>query len=119
MISPSENGYFKSFGLFKRINKNKLIKGEMYYIKDPMYKCKNEYWRYYAIFKHYEEGETETSHAYFKYANSPQWFQQYLPPTIVYRCVTREEFYKKVKEKYDRKCLNIILKRLLDESFQW
>ena len=35
-----------------------------------------------------------------------------------YRCVSKEEIYAKVKEKYDRKCLNIILKRLVDESFQ-
>lgn len=36
----------------------------------------------------------------------------------VYRFVSKEEYYEKVKEKYDAKCLNIILKRLLDESFQ-
>ena len=32
--------------------------------------------------------------------------------------VSKEEFYAKVKEKYDHKCLNIILKRLVDETFQ-
>lgn len=36
-----------------------------------------------------------------------------------YRYVSKEEFYKKVKEKYDVKCLNIVLKRLVDETFVW
>ncbi len=35
-----------------------------------------------------------------------------------YRCVSKEEFYAKVKEKYDAKVLNFILKRLVDETFQ-
>lgn len=35
-----------------------------------------------------------------------------------YRYISKEEYFKKVKEKYDYKCLNIILKRLVDETFQ-
>jgi hypothetical protein len=37
----------------------------------------------------------------------------------IYRYVTQEEYWAKVKQKYDTKCLNIVLKRLVDESFQW
>ena len=37
----------------------------------------------------------------------------------VYRYVSEEEYWAKVKEKYDAKCLNIVLKRLVDESFRW
>jgi hypothetical protein len=37
----------------------------------------------------------------------------------VYRYVSREEYLIKVKEKYDATCLNIILKRLINESFEW
>ena len=36
-----------------------------------------------------------------------------------YKYISKEDYYSKVKEKYDAKCLNIILKRLIDESFQW
>ena len=38
---------------------------------------------------------------------------------IYYRYVTNAEYFKKVKEKYDVKCLNIVLKSLIDESFVW
>lgn len=38
---------------------------------------------------------------------------------IIYRYVSHKEYYVRIKEKYDRKCLNIVLKRLVDESFQW
>jgi hypothetical protein len=37
----------------------------------------------------------------------------------VYRYVSDEEYYTKVKEKYDDKCLNTILKRLVNETFEW
>ena len=36
-----------------------------------------------------------------------------------YKYITNKDYFKKVKEKYDAKCLNIILKRLIDESFVW
>ncbi len=39
--------------------------------------------------------------------------------TKFYIPVTEENYYAKVKEKYDAKCLKIILKRLIDDSFQW
>ena len=36
-----------------------------------------------------------------------------------YTYVSKEKYYAKVKEKYDSKCLNIVLKRLVDENFEW
>lgn len=36
-----------------------------------------------------------------------------------YKYISKKEFYKKLKEKYDAKCLDIVLKRLVDESFVW
>jgi coproporphyrinogen III oxidase len=36
-----------------------------------------------------------------------------------YKYVTKKDFLKKVKEKYDAKCLDIVLKRLVDESLEW
>ena len=36
-----------------------------------------------------------------------------------YRYVSKEEFYEKVKEKYDATCLDIILKRLVNDDFYW
>ena len=36
-----------------------------------------------------------------------------------YRYISPEEYRIKLKEKYDATCLNIILKRLVNENFQW
>ena len=36
-----------------------------------------------------------------------------------YRIVSKKEYYNKLKEKYDATCLNIILKRLVNETFEW
>ena len=37
----------------------------------------------------------------------------------VYRYVSDEEYRTKIKEKYNETCLDIILKRLVDELFTW
>ena len=36
-----------------------------------------------------------------------------------YKYITKKDYFKKMKEKYDAKCLDIVLKRLIDESFEW
>jgi hypothetical protein len=36
-----------------------------------------------------------------------------------YRYVSDEEYKEKLKEKYNDTCLNIVLKRLVDDSFTW
>ena len=38
---------------------------------------------------------------------------------IIHRYVSHTEYFKKIKEKYDANCLNIILKKLVDETFHW
>jgi len=42
-----------------------------------------------------------------------------LKTITVYRYVSEEEYVSKIKEKYNAKCLDIVLKRLVDESFSW
>lgn len=37
----------------------------------------------------------------------------------IYRYVSSEQYYAKVKEKYDLHCLNSVLKRVIDETFEW
>ena len=105
-----------SFILFEVVNKNELIKGVRYFIRD--YFRKIEYTEIYATFITYIDDWTPTSLAYFR-AHEYYSFYQPLNQTIIYRCISKEEYYTKVKEKYDAKCLNIILKGLIDESFQW
>jgi hypothetical protein len=36
-----------------------------------------------------------------------------------YRYVSKYEYYMALKEKYDQTCLNIVLKRLVNETFEW
>lgn len=55
---------------------------------------------------------------YFKYPNSKSIFQ-IVDMYHFYRYVSKHEYYTKVKEKYDDKCLNIVLKRLVNETFEW
>lgn len=55
---------------------------------------------------------------YFKYPNSTAIFQ-IVDMYHFYRYVSKYEYYMKVKEKYDDKCLNIVLKQLVNEHFEW
>lgn len=51
----------------------------------------------------------------YKFGYSYLWVRD----ISIYRYVSQEEYWAKVKQKYDTKCLDIVLKRLVDESFQW
>ena len=96
---------------------------------------KNKYFTYYAIFKHYDyvtnyeyvrnrpfiDGRyNRRLHAFFEHADSTysNFAMNEDSRIVIYRNVTKEEYYSKLKENYDRKVLNIILKRLVDETFQ-
>ncbi len=57
--------------------------------------------------------------SFFRYWDSIQSFQMLQRYYNFYRYVTKHEYYMKVKEKYDVNCLNIILKRLVNETFEW
>jgi hypothetical protein len=57
--------------------------------------------------------------SFFKYPNGTNSFQVHERFYDFYRYVSKDEYYMKLKEKYNQKCLDIVLKRLVDESFQW
>ena len=118
---------------FFRSYKNEYYK--KFYNFDDNYKDIDKYLPYYALFKYYDYGAFDnaftlygvhgnyktTLTACFEYTDSIQLiFNDFDKdfPIVIYRSVTKEEYYSKLKEKYDSKCLNIILKRLVDETFQ-
>lgn len=65
-----------------------------------------------------EHGNSATA-IWFDDPDGPYGYLLHLHKIKIYRYVSDQEFLKKRKEKYDIKCLNIILKRLVDESFEW
>lgn len=132
-------GDFQPFTLFKVVKQWELIQEEIYCIKEPCkktdwssdeyYKKKFNLWNthftYYALFKYYDDGmnsrfygSNSCGRACFEHADSTQIIFNTNIPIVVYRNVTKEEYYAKLKEKYNRKVLNIILKNLVDENFQ-
>ena len=57
---------------------------------------------------------------YFKYPNSRSGsIFQIVDMYHFYRYVTNYEYYMALKEKYDKTCLNSVLKRLVNENFEW
>jgi hypothetical protein len=112
---------------FDRSYKNEYYK--KIYNFDDTYKDIDKYLPYYTLFKYYDYGafygavgynSNKKISACFEYANSRQLIFDIDKdfPIVIYRSVSKEEYYAKLKEKYDRKVLNIILKRLVDETFQ-
>ena len=101
--------------MIELVDKYTLIEGKKYYVKRKK--------RYLQILNNYEC-------VFDQYNKEFQGFAWVIISNAIpikldlelndfYRYISKEEFYRKVKEKYDRKCLNIILKRLVDESFEW
>ena len=91
--------------------KSELLRGELYYIKRKNGEIMGN-----LIFESYNQSKTAM---WFYVPNKPYAYLFQFNEIIVYRYITNEEYLKKVKEKYDANCLNIILKRLVDESFEW
>jgi hypothetical protein len=103
--------------MFEFTQSDKLIKGEKYFVKrKKIYVHTLKRHHYYGVFDDYND--VFEGFAWFKSFNDFELVELDLCLNEFYRCVSEEEYYIKLKEKYDDKCLNIILKRLVDESFQ-
>ncbi len=100
--------------MFELINALDMKEGEMYFLK-KLDSIIGE-----VIFVKYQKPAAGSEHfATFSYPYMSGYSHMWLTIISVYRYVSEEEYYAKVKEKYDAKCLDIVLKRLVDESFQW
>jgi hypothetical protein len=99
--------------MFELVDKYTLIPGKRYYVKrKPRYlqNAKNFECRF-----HYYNDEFEG----FAWVTTNIPIELDLDLNDFYRYVSKEEFYAKVKEKYDASCLDIILKRLVNDDFCW
>jgi hypothetical protein len=101
--------------MLQQINNTDLIPGEMYYIKynfskhsEKMRMIRYEMWagRMLAIVEIINPNRSSDLTIVVKY-----W--------TYYRYVSEKEYQEKRKEKYDATCLDIVLKRHVDESFSW
>jgi hypothetical protein len=99
--------------MFEEIHQLHLIEGELYLIINPVFEIRIE---------------KATMICYTSTRNQKYYGIQYetdrldtiiLEETIFYRYVSDEEYKKKVREKYNSTCLNIVLKQIVDESFDW
>jgi hypothetical protein len=100
--------------MLEKIDGCVLLPGELYFIKSPIANIrirKARMIRYTNI--KYEEatGLFDTPNIGMCLIDLHGW--------AFYRYVSREEYKEKVREKYDSTCLDIVLKRLVDESFTW
>jgi len=91
--------------MFKIMDSDELVKGEIYCVMNIYLKKKEN-----LIFD---------TRAFFAYPNNNYYFQIHFKSNIIYKYVSKEEYYGKLKEKYDSKCLDIVLKRLINETFSW
>ena len=110
--------------MFEFVKADKLIKGEKYFVKrKKIYVHTLKRYHYYGTFDGYNE--VFEGFAWFKSLKNENTRDEFELVELdiclneFYRCVSKEEYLTKLKEKYDAKCLNIILKGLIDESFQW
>jgi hypothetical protein len=108
--------------LLESVDRRKLIYEQKYYMKRNHRPCIDIIFYGYMEFGDVIDSDSEfemDNFAWVKCLNSVMDIIEIdIDMNEFYRSVTKEEYYSKLKEKYDRKVLNIILKRLVDESFQ-
>jgi len=99
--------------MLEKIDGWDLIPGEFYYIKSHSIRIrKARMIRYMNIeYKETASGIFETP----SYGN----FLIDLDSWTFYRYVSPQEYNEKVKQKYDATCLDIVLKRLVNDTFTW
>jgi len=101
--------------MIELVDKYTLIEGKKYYVKRKK--------RYLQILNKYECVFEQYNKEFQGFAwviiSNAIPIELDLELNDFYRYVSKEDYHAKVKEKYDSKCLNIILKRLIDESFEW
>ena len=96
--------------MIELVDKYTLIKGEKYYVKgNPIYPRSLKSFE--CIFDCYEDDTV--------WLRTRLDIKLYLTFYTFYRYVRKEEYDKKLKEKYDATCLDIILKRLVNDDFCW
>ena len=116
--------------LLELVNPRKLIYGQKYYMKRSRPCCDiifYGYMQYDEAFDSYSENDIEVDNfAWVKCLNpvmgvivSNDIIEIDVDMNKFYRYISKEEYFKKLKEKYDVKCLNIVLKRIINETFIW
>jgi hypothetical protein len=98
--------------MFELIDPMHMKEGEMYFIKNREIIIGE------VLFNKYYQNNSPPF-IVFRYPYMPGYSQLKVKYISVYRYVSEEEYWTKVKEKYDTKCLDIVLKRLIDDSFVW
>ena len=99
--------------LLEIVDATMLTSGDKYYVKRE-----NKIVSRKIIFLDYDVIGSVV-YARCQYENTSSDIYLYVHVNVYYRLITKEEYWEKVKEKYDAKCLDIVLKRLVDESFEW
>lgn len=99
--------------MFQEIDGFDLIEGELYLIINPVTETRIEK----ATMIRYTSTREQSHYGILFDSDARNTIS--LEETRFYRYVSAEEYNKKMKEKYNSTCLDIILKRLVDESFTW
>ena len=101
--------------MIELVDKYTLIKGETYYVKrkKKYLQILNQYECIFDRYNNYFE-----DFVWVKMSNFID-IELDLELNDFYRYVRKEEYNKKLKEKYDATCLDIILKRLVNDDFCW
>ena len=99
--------------MFELIDALEMKEGEMYFLK------KLDYIIGEVIFMKYQRPSNSPPYIIYRYPYMSGYSNTWVSIISVYRYISEEEYKTKLKEKYDAKCLNIVLKRLVDESFEW
>jgi len=103
--------------MFELIDAASMKEGSIYFIK--RFDSIGSYIIGEVIFVIYNKTPSGQYFATFEYSYVSGRSHISLSVMRVYRYVGEEEYRAKIKEKYDSTCLNVVLKRLVDESFEW
>lgn len=107
--------------MYEKVEFNQLVKGEIYVIRYGAYtkwiigkfnKYKDDYGIIYAVFSNLKKN-IGTAWKYKGFKWNTQCNYSY------YKQIPNKEYKQKIKDKYDEKVLKIVLKKIVNEDFEW
>jgi hypothetical protein len=105
--------------MYEKVDFDKLIKGERYFIRYGAFKWIT------GKFYQYEQTDGDGIHAMFKnMKKNSSWMYKGMnwrmySDDLYYKHIPNKVYMQKIKDKYDEKVLKIVLKKIVNEDFEW
>jgi len=108
--------------MYEKVEFDQLVKGERYFIKylnKSKFKTRSSFGRFYNYYGYHSQiaiFRNMSKHMNSYYGEPEEKFHK---TSLYYKIISFKEFRQKLIEKFQESALRIILKKIVNEDFEW